>query len=172
MSLYVKDLKIWSLFLACALNNDSVPTNMLCGAIYRYTAFVIISHSSMFSCLMLKMLWNPCWRHFLKIEKWLFIYRRSKLTLFAQQLDLEMWMSPSFFMETWTYGNSKSLRLGHTPAVGVHGAHGTEICRCLRLLPLSSTETGSIKLWMINLDVSHIVRDTHHVLIRRFLGKY
>lgn len=63
MSLYVKDLKIWSLSLACALNNDSVLTNMLCRAIYRYTAFVIIPHSSMFSCLMLKMLWNPCWRH-------------------------------------------------------------------------------------------------------------
>ena len=25
MSLYVKDLKMWSLSLACALNNDSVP---------------------------------------------------------------------------------------------------------------------------------------------------
>lgn len=109
---------------------------------------------------------------FLKIEKWPFIYRRSKLTLFAQHLDLEMWMSPSFFMETWMYGNSKSLRLGHSRVTGVHGARRTEICKCLRLLPLSSTETGLIKLWMINLDVPHIVRDTHHVLIRRFLGKY
>lgn len=29
----------------------------------------------------------------------------------------------------------------------------------------------TIKLWMTNLDVPRTVRDTHHVLIRRFLGK-
>lgn len=69
MSLYVKDLQIWSLSLACALNNDSVPTHMLCSTTYRYTAFVMIPHSSMFSCLMPKMLWNPCWRHFLKKKR-------------------------------------------------------------------------------------------------------
>lgn len=152
----------------------TVPKNMLCRAIYKYTAFVIISHSSMFSCLMLKMLWNPCWRLFFffwKVEKWPFIYRRSKLTLFAQHLDLEMWMSPSFFMETLLYGNSKSLRLGHTPATGCR-EHGIGMCRCLRLLPLSSTETGQTRSWMTNSDVPCIVRDTHHILIRRFLGKY
>lgn len=167
MSLYVKDLKIWSLSLACALNNDAVPTDMLCRAIYRYTAFVIIPHSSMLSCWMLKMLWNPRWRHFLKNEKWPF-----KLTLFAQHLDLEMWMSPSFFMETCMYGNGKSLRLGLIPAMEMCGTHGIEICRCLRLLPLSGTKPGQIKLRKINLDVPCIVKDTHHVLVRRFLGKY
>lgn len=41
---------------------------MLCRAIYRYTAFVIIPHSSMFSCLMLKMFWNPWWRHLKKMR--------------------------------------------------------------------------------------------------------
>lgn len=29
----------------------------------------------------------------------------------------------------------------------------------------------TVKLWMTNLDVPRTVRDTHHVLIRRFLGK-
>lgn len=47
MSLYIKDLEIWSLSLACALNNDSLSTDMLYRAIYRYTAFVIVPHSSM-----------------------------------------------------------------------------------------------------------------------------
>lgn len=126
MSLCIKDLEIWSLSLACALNNDSLSTDMLYRAIYRYTAFVIAPHSSVFSCLMLKMLWNPCWRHtFKKREKWPFIYRRSKLALFAQHLDLETWMSPSFSLETRLHGKVRawgSLRPtpGHRAPQGAH----------------------------------------------------
>lgn len=80
MSLYVKDLKMWSLSLACALNMTLYHKHVVYRAIYRYTAFVIIPHSSVFSCVMLKMFWNPCWRHFFKKknEKWPFIYTRSK----------------------------------------------------------------------------------------------
>lgn len=64
----------------------------------------------------------------------------------AQHVDLEKCMSPSIFMETCTYGNGKSRRLAHIPAVGMQGTHGTEMCRGLRLLPLSNMKTGQIKL--------------------------
>lgn len=93
---------------------------MLCRAIYRYTAFVIIPHSSVFSCVMLKMFWNPCWRLLFKKknEKWPFIYRRSKRTLAVwTAFGFWVWMNPSFFVETRMYGNGESLRLGCGPTV-------------------------------------------------------
>lgn len=143
MSLNVKDLKLWSLSLACALNNDSILTHLLCRVIYRYIAWWLFFIHQCFY-VNAKILWNPCRRHYLKNKKRNEPSFTEALSLHCLcNLGLEMKMSPSFFMETCMYGNEKSLRLCHVPTLGIYGTHWLRLCLgCLRLLPLSSTLPG------------------------------
>lgn len=175
MSLYVKDLKMWSLSLACALNNYSVPQTC-CVKLYTDTQllWLFLIHQCFH-------VW--CWKCF-GIHVGNFFSKRkmrndlsftedlSVYSLFGQRLDFEHeWVPASSWRPACT-GMARFWGSAVAPLWGTCATRGIEICRCLRLQPLPSTNTGSRELWMIDSDVPCIVRDTHHVLIRRFLGKY
>ena len=70
------------------------------------------------------------------------------------------------------YGGGESLRLGHIPATGDAGNTWKRNMQVPQALATPQYKIRVEKTMMINFDVPCIVRDTHHVLIRRFLGKY
>ena len=117
MSLYVKDLKIWSLSLACALNNDSVPQTC---CVELYTDTLLLRLFLIHQCFHV---W--CWKCFGIhvgdiLKKWEMTLRLQKIEAYTvcTAFGSWMWMSPSFFVETCMYGNGESLRLSRIPAMG------------------------------------------------------
>jgi hypothetical protein len=146
--------------------------------IYRHTAFVIALHSSMFSCWMLKMLWNPCWRHFLKTKQnktkkdWEVTFHLEEIqahiacTAFGSRNMNEPQLCHGD-LHVWEREEPEAKSC---PSWGVQGTCGVDI-QVPQAFVILWYMSRTIKLRMTNLDVPCTVRDTHHVLIRRFLGK-